>query len=327
MKTLSTALLALAVPLCSQVKITKADDRITVDIDGKPFTQLFIGPDAAKPYLFPLRAASGTKVTRGFPLEETPGDSKDHPHHRGLNFAHADVNGNNFWANESFNPGAKGKIVLDHVEKLESGSRKGSINAVFKWLDSTGTAILSDHRTITFYSNPTLRTFDYEIDLTAIQTAKFGDTHEGSFGVRVAAWLEEPAPKYVPKAKPEDVRPTDPPRTGRIVNSDGLETENQVRGKRASWADYSGEYKGEKLGVAILDHPSNPRFPTYWHTRGYGMFAANIFAAGDLGNEKGKDGSLTLKPGEHLKLRYRVVIHPGTPESAGIAKLYADYAK
>ncbi|HUS05184.1 MAG TPA: PmoA family protein [Bryobacteraceae bacterium] len=327
MKSLSLAFICLALPAAAQVSVTRSADRITVEIDGKPFTQMFIGPDAAKPYLFPLRAASGTLVTRGFPLDELPGDSKDHPHHRGLNFAHADVNGSNFWANEAFNPGAKGKIVLDKVERLQSGRKKGSLQASFKWLDAKGTAILSDRRTITFYSQPALRTFDYDIVLTALETARFGDTHEGSFGVRVASWLEEPAPKYVPKASKEDVRPTEPKRTGRILNSEGLETEAQVRGKRANWADYSGEYKGEKLGIAILDHPSNPRHPTYWHTRGYGMFAANIFAVSDLGNEKAKDGSMTLKPGEQLKFRYRVVIHPGTPESAGIAKLYSDYSK
>jgi hypothetical protein len=163
--------------------------------------------------------------------------------------------------------------------------------------------------------------------LTAIKTAKFGDTHEGSFGVRVASWLEEPAPKYVPKASADSVRPTEPKRTGRILNSEGLETEAQVRGKRANWADYSGEYKGENLGIAIFDHPSNPRHPTYWHTRGYGMFAANIFAVSDLGNEKAQDGSLTLQPGEQLKFRYRVLIHSGDPEAAGITKFYSEYAK
>ena len=92
------------------------------------------------------------------------------------------------------------------------------------------------------------------------------------------------------------------------------------------WADYSGQYKGETAGIAIFDHPSNPRHPTYWHTRGYGMFAANIFAVNDLGNEKTKDGSLTLEPGEQLKFRYRVVIHAGDPETANLAKLYAEYS-
>src|SRR5205085_12094272 len=101
----------------------------------------------------------------------------------------------------------------------------------------------------------------------------------------------------------------------------------QVAGKHANCADYSGEYRGEKLGIAMFDAPSNPRHPVLWHTRGYGMFAANMFAAKDLGNESGGDGSLALNPGQKLDVRYRVVIHPGDAESAGIAKLYAEYCK
>ena len=327
MKAICIASLSLALPALAEVRITQATDRISVDIDGKPFTALFVGPEVAKPYLFPLRAASGTPVTRGFPLDESPGDSKDHPHHRGLTFAHADLNGNNFWANEAFNPGVKGKIVLQKVNRIESGRKSGSLEAVFVWMDSKGVKLVTDTRKMTFHSHPRLRIIDYDILLKAIETARFGDTHEGSFGVRVAAWLEEPAPKYVPLAKGQEARPTEPPRTGRISDAEGRETEAQVRGKRANWADYSGELKGEKLGIAILDHPSNPRYPTYWHTRGYGMFAANIFAVGDLGNDKTRDGSLTLKPGEELRFRYRVVIHPGDAADAGIAKMYADYVK
>jgi len=316
-----------SVRLCGQVTIDREPDRVSVTIDGKPFTSLMLGADVVKPYLYPLRAASGTVVTRRFPLEDSPGDSHDHPHHRGLTFGHADLNGYNFWANESFNPGAKGKIVLENVRKAEGGPTKGDIEATWRWIGGKGEELLSDRRTMTFYSNPTLRIIDFDILLTALRQVKFGDTHEGSFGVRVAAWLEEPAPKYVPKASDGETRPTEPKRTGLISDSEGRQTEAQVRGKRANWADYSGEYKGEKLGIAIFDPPSNPRHPTYWHTRGYGMFAANIFAAHDLGNDSAAEGGMVLNPGQTLRFRYRVIVHPGDATAARIAKLYADYAK
>jgi hypothetical protein len=178
------------------------------------------------------------------------------------------MNGNNFWANESFNPGVKGKIVLQKVNRIESGRKTWSLKDVFVWMDSKGVKLVTDSRKMTFHSHPTMRIIDYEILLKAIETAKFGDTHEGSFGVRVPAWLEEPAPKYVPLAKGQDARPTEPPRTGKISDAEGRETEAQVRGKRANWADYSGEVKGEKLGIA-----------------------ANIFAGSDLGNDKTHDGN------------------------------------
>lgn len=320
-------LVSLALPLGAQVKISQLPGRISVDIAGKPFTAFCIGPEVAKPYLYPLRTASGTIVTRKFPLEESPGDSKDHPHHRGLAFGHADVNGYNYWANEPFNPGKKGKIVLKKVLRAEGGANKGVIEAVFEWVDPDGKPLISDIRTITFYTDPKMRVIDYQIVARAIETVKFGDTHEGSFGVRVAAWLEEPAPKYIPKASDSQQRPVEPKRTGVISDSQGRVTEAQVRGKRANWADYSGEFQDEKAGIAIFDHPSNPRHPTYWHTRGYGMFAANIFAVQDLGEDKEHNGSITLQPGEDLRFVYRVVIHPGDAGSAGVARMYDAWTK
>jgi hypothetical protein len=327
MKAACAVLLSLALPAGAQVKVTQSPDRISVEIDGKPFTALFVGPEVAKPYFYPLRAASGTSVTRRFPLEEGPGDSKDHPQHRGLTFAHADVNGYNFWANEAFNPGPKGKIVLRNVVRAQGGAKTGDIEAVLRWLDPQGKPLLSDTRKMTFYSHPSLRIIDFDILLKAIERSKFGDTHEGSFGVRVAAWLEEPAPNYVPRAEGGQARPVEPKRTGKITDAAGHVTEAEVRGKRANWADYSGEFQGEKLGIAILDHPGNPRHPTYWHARGYGMFAANIFGVSDFENDTSRDGSMTLEPAQELRFRYRVVIHPGDAVSAGIAKMYADYTK
>ena len=320
-------LLSLSLCLTAQVKITRSADRISVDIDGKPFTALHVGPEVAKPYLWPLRAASGTVVTRSFPLEDVAGDSKDHPQHRGLTFAHADLNGFNYWANEPSNPGKKGKIVLKEVIAAEGGRKSGLIHVLLHWLDPNGKVLMADTRKITFYSHPSLRTMDFDIVVKAVEPVKFGDTHEGSFGVRVAAFLEEPAPAYVPLGAGETARPTEPKRTGMITNSNGLSTEAQVRSKRANWADYSGEFKGDKVGIAMFDHPSNPRHPTYWHTRGYGMFAANIFGLRTFENNKSLDGSMALEPGKELRFRYRVVIHPGDTVSAGIEKLYAEYVK
>ena len=217
--------------------------------------------------------------------------------------------------------------MLKEVLQADGGPKTGTVRVLLHWLDSDGKALMSDSRTMTFHSDPKLRTIDFDIMVKAIEPVKFGDTHEGSFGVRVAAFLEEPAPAYVPLAPGETARPTKPKRTGKITNSNGMATEEQVRGKRANWADYSGEYQGEKMGIAIFDHPGNPRHPTYWHTRGYGMFAANIFGLRTFENNKSLDGSMALKPGEELRFRYRVVIHPGDTVSAGIDKLYQSYAK
>ena len=311
-------LLVLALPLCGEVKLTKhGSNQISVTIDGKPFTDFFLGPDPPKPYLWPLRAASGTIVTRGYPIDaNVPGETHDHPHQRGLWFTHGDVNGYDFWANEaSQNSPRKGKVLLKKLGKVAGGSKSGTIEAWFEWV-AADTPLLEEHRTMTFYDNPTLRIMDFDLDMKALQKVKFGDTKEGTFAIRIAAGLEEPQKRS----------PASPKRTGKMTSAEGKEGEANIWGKPSPWVDYAGELEGEKLGIAIFDHPKNPRHPTHWHSRSYGLFAANIFGEHDFYNDKTRDGSMTLEPGQPLRFRYRVVIHPGDSQSAHIAELYKDYA-
>jgi hypothetical protein len=306
----------LAVPLAAQVRIAQHGiEYISVEIKGQPFTQFFIGPETNKPYLHPLRSAGGKIVTRGFPIEDVPGESRDHPHHRGLWFAHGDVNGFDFWGNEA-RGGKFGRIVLAKVNSLSGGQDSGVIDATFDWRDPSGTILLTEGRHMTFYGQPKSRTIDFDITLTGREKVTFGDSKEGTFALRVASALEEP----------RTGTPAEPPRTGHIVDSLGREGEKQVWGKRADWVDFYGVVDGEALGIAMFDHPLNPRHPTYWHARGYGLLAANIFGLREFENDKSKDGSLTLAPGETLRFRYRVVIHPGDVRSAHVARLYQAYA-
>lgn len=312
--------LALALPLCAQVVITQGEDRISVAIDGKPFTDFYVGPSTTKPYLHPLRAASGTIVSRRYPMEVVEGETHDHPHHRGLWFSHGDVNGFDFWGNEpgtrSASSGKLARITLNKVLSIQNGQKSGTLKALFDWKDPNGNVLLTEARTMTFYADPKLRVIDFDIDLTADRQVKFGDTKEGTFAIRLAPGLEEPHKNA----------PASPPRTGTIINSEGQEHEANTWGKRANWVDYFGVVDGEKLGIAIFDNPSNPRHPTYWHVRSYGLFAANIFGLHDFLRDNSKDGSLTLAPGKSLRFQYRVVIHPGDYQSAHIAEMYKEYA-
>lgn len=305
-------------PLCAQVTVARhGKESISVAIDGKPFTEFFFGPETTKPYLHPLRSASGKMVSRGYPMMDIPGESKDHPHQRGLWFSHGEVNGYDFWANEkSQDNGKKGRIVLKKIDKVQSGKESGVIEATFEWLDPQGKAIMTESRKMVFYSNPTLRIMDFDILLKPLQKVTFGDTKEGSFAIRIAAGLEEPQKKSLPEPK----------RTGKMINAQGKQGETQVWGQRSEWVDYSGELEGEKLGIAIFDNPANPRHPTYWHSRSYGLFAANIFGEREFTKDKSRDGSMTIEPGQPLEFRYRVIIHPGDLQSAHIGELYKEYA-
>jgi Family of unknown function (DUF6807) len=313
--------LAAAVSLSGQVLIKQqGNEKISVDIDGKAFTEFWIGPETVKPFLAPLRAASGVIVTRGFPMvTNIPGETHDHPHHTGLWFTHGDVNGYNFWANEDSQEGSgkgKGRVVLKRVDRVSSGKRTGVIEAVFEWKIPTGETLLRESRKMTFYSDPQLRIIDFDITLSPEEKVTFGDTKEGMFAMRLAPALEEDQPKGI----------AEPKRTGRMVNAQNKVGEKNVWGKRSEWVDYSGVIDGQPVGVAIFDYPGNPRYPTYWHARGYGLFATNIFGVHDFTNDKSRDGSLTIQPGQPLRFRFRLLIHPGDTNSAGIRDAYARYA-
>ncbi len=300
-------------PLAAQVELTKGPAQIDIAVDGKPFSTLFFGPETHKPYMHPLRSASGKIVTRGYPMEDIAGEPKDHPHHRGLWFTHGEVNSFDFWAPEAGKGEKKGRVVLDKIVSVQSGAKSGSMTLVFRWQAPDGKILLTETRAITIHSDPKLRIVDVDMDLKAgAEKVVFGDTKEGTFAIRLTPALNEPAERRFPG-------------TGLMTSAEGGQGEKQVWGKRSPWVDYAGTLQGEKLGVAIFDHPSNPKHPTYWHSRSYGLFAANIFGERDFYSDKTRDGSVTVEPGGSLRFRYRVVIHPGDTREADIAGLYRQY--
>jgi hypothetical protein len=301
----------LTFPLAAQVKFTRHPDRIEVEINGQPFTAYYAGGEAPKPYLHPLRTASGKIVTRRFPMENVDGETRDHRHHRGLWYTHGDVNGLDFWMNEKDHkvPERRGVIGLKEIGEVRDGRRDGRIRSSFVWQNFKGEPLLAEDRLMVFHADPKLRTIDFDVTFTAIQQVKFGDTKEGFFALRLRDEL------------------TENKGTGTMVSAEGRKKMREVWGTRSPWVDYSGTLEGETLGVAIFDHPSNPKHPTYWHSRDYGLFAANALGERDFLKDKTKDGSLTIEPKQSLRFRYRVIIHPGETAEAGIAALWAAYAK
>jgi hypothetical protein len=313
--------LCAAVPAWAQVTITRGAEQISVEIDGKPFTVFYIGgKDLNRPYLHPLRSASGKIVNRSFPAGQLPGETSDHPHHAGLFYGHGDVNGYNYWAiqNVPTKPGTNmGRIVLKEVKSVRSGKESGTVDVVLDWLKPDGQTLLTETRTMTFYSHPMLRIIDFDFDFAAIEKVVVRDTKEGTFAMRMATVLDEPPAKEKPGA---------PARTGTLVNAQGGQREANVWGKRSEWVDYSGVLDGERVGVVMMDHPANPRHPTYWHSRGYGLHSINPFGVSDFLNDKSQNGSLTIEPGAHVRFRYRVIIHPGRGPDR-LAELYREYAQ
>ena len=82
-------------------------------------------------------------------------------------------------------------------------------------------------------------------------------------------------------------------------------------GTRGRWMILTGTVESEPLTLAIFDHPGNPGFPTYWHARGYGLFAANPFGQKDFTGGK-EEMKFTLGPRQSTTFRYRTSIVSGT---------------
>jgi hypothetical protein len=289
----------------ADIVVEKTDAGVVVKVGDQPFTT-YVFQSKVKPILWPIIGPTGKEMTRAWPMREgNPDEKTDHPHQRSFWFTHGEVNGIDFWAETAK---VQGRIEHKELVKAEGGTI-GTVVTRNDWVGPDGAKVLTDERTLRFGADEAARWIDFDITLTAAaDEVDFGDTKEGSFGLRIA----------------ESMR-TDRKMGGKIITSEGLE-DDKAWGKSASWVDYHGPVQGESLGIAILNHPSSFRYPTGWHVRTYGLFAANPFGEGDFRGEK-VESSYKLKKGETLTLRYRVIFHKGDEKEGKIAEAFAKYVK
>lgn len=313
------------------VRISQTNDHVRVELNGKLFTEFFY-TNVPRPFCYPIIGPGGLAMTRNYPMVKVPGEETDHPHHRSLWFAHGPVNGHDFWTERK----GTGRIVHRGFADISSGVTTGLIKTLNDWVAADGKLICTDEQTIRFYpcqDNSTI-TLDFEITIKATQgEVVFGDSKEGTFAIRVAESMRVLLP----------VKRGEKPLAGKghIVLSTGerdngasavaakeAKREAVTWGKRAAWCDYYGPVDGKIVGFAIMDHPRNPRHPTWWHVRDYGLFAANPFGQHDFEGLKDKTaGDFKIPAGQSATFRYRVVIHEGDEKTADIAGRFAEYAR
>ena len=311
---LLTALIAGCTAWGEAVEFRRGDRQIEVLIGGRPFTTYYFDSAIAKPFLSPLRSAKGTILTRRFPMQEDiPGEDHDEPHQRAMYFAHGDINGLDFWGEAAFPKWSRhaaskfGRTVFREVSAMSGGPQSGMLRVTFDLQAPDGTSIAEETQAYVFSGDDRTRSIDCEFIILANHgPLMLGDTKEGTFAIRLVKSLDSPP--------------------AHMVNSIGGSGEKEIWGKRAEWVDYYGNVDGEDVGIAIFDHPQNLRHPTYWHARGYGLFAANPFGMREFTHDRHKDGSFTVPAGGSLTLRYRVLIHPGDYREAGISEAYKQYA-
>ncbi len=311
-----------------------ADRRVDILIDGKPFTSYLYPASLQKPVLHPIHSARGTLVTRGYPLDPRPGERADHPHHVGHWFNYGDVNGYDFWGHSDATPAANrakmGTIVHKAITQAAGGPDRGELIVSADWMIPDGSILLREQTRFAFSGGPGRRMIDRVTTWTAAtQPVTFKDTKEGAFGIRVARALDHPSkqPEVLvgPGGGKETVKRLDTAGvTGRYIGSDG-KTGDEVWGTRGPWMGLTGVVDGAPVTLAIFDHPSNHGHPTYWHARGYGLFAANPLGRQGY-DPKQEAASLTLKPGDSVSFRHRILVHDGTLTADQLKEEYGRFA-
>ncbi len=298
----------------SSVELKSHDNRVDVSIGGTPFTTYYVLPQVAKPYMMPLRTASGVVVTRGFPVENdasagNPKASSFEPHQRALYWGHGNVDGLDFWQEPVFDHYYTDheNQAYGHAKLLKIKAEGETITADFSLRDPSEREIAQERQSFHFGGADQTRTVDCEFTVTApAGPVVFGDTKEGSFGIRLA----------------EDLSGA----RANMTNSQGAHGEKEIWGKPAEWVSYQGEIGGRPATVSVFDHPSSFRHPTTWHARAYGLLAANPFGWREFSRDAKKDGSWTVGAGEKITFRYRVVIADGKQSPQELAKAYSEYA-
>ena len=251
---------------------------LIITLDDHPLTEYRIDT-GNKPFFFPVIGPTGVSFTRAFPMETVPGEDRDHPHQRSFWFTHGNVNGVDFWS-ETKNAG-----TIREMAGRRSSSRGRSWRGSGPGMPGSHPAIERSARTsdtVTFYRTEGPRIIDFDVTIHASDgPVTFGDTKEGMFGLRVASSMDV-------KNKTG----------GRITNAEGL-TDLKAWGEPSPWVDYVGPVQGKTVGIAILNHPQSFRYPTTWHVRDYGLFAANPFGGHDF--KKPDKGEYTVPAGQSIR--------------------------
>jgi len=314
-----------------RISVTLNDQqrRVDVSIDGQPFTSYIWPSKLAKPVLYPLRTAKGTIITRGFPLQQRPGERVDHPHHAGLWLNYESINGIDFWNNsEAIKPQdapKMGTIEQRSIVSAKGGSDQGELEVEADWLTYDKRVLLKEHTRFVFRGRPNSRSVDRITTLQAQgEKVVFADAKDGMLGLRVVRALEAPSDKAEVFTDASGRTTTVAKLDNTGVNGVYLTSEGKkgdaAWGTRGRWCNLSGKIGDEPVTISIFDHPANPGFPTYWHARGYGLFAANPLGQKVFSNGK-EEMNLTLAPNQSVTFRYRILITSeiATPENTEAA--------
>ncbi|MEQ8338926.1 MAG: PmoA family protein [Cyclobacteriaceae bacterium] len=332
---LSTPLLFAQKKEAIDLNVKEAEKKVDVLIGGKLFTSYIYPDNIMKPVLWPVNSAEGNMLTRSYPLINKAGDRTDHPHHVGVWLNYGDVNGLDFWNNsEAISPERKskyGSIYHQSIETVKGGKGSAVLATRSLWKSPDNTSMLEDQTSFEFIADGDMRIIDRTTSLKAlIDEVNFTDNKEGMFAIRVSRELELPSNKPTTLVDSHGVatkvdKMDNTYVKGNYRSAEGVEGK-EVWGTRCRWMKLGSEINGEKVSLVIIDHPDNVGYPTYWHARDYGLFAANTLGQ-KIFSEGEKELNFKLNKGETTTFRYRLVVASKDLSDAQINKLADEYAK
>jgi hypothetical protein len=302
-----------------QVTVNEAAHRVDITIADQPFTSYLWDTNQRKPVLYPLIAPDGTTVTRGFPFQTIQGERVDHPHHAGLWFNYGNANNFDFWNNsDAIKPADRGKygsIHHDRIVSSKSGPTSGELTVDSTWTTAAGDDILKQTSHYVFsntnVNGQPVRSIDMSVTLKALSKVIFNDDKEGVLGIRVAHFLESPTEKggtfLDANGNPTQVKAADTSGTTGVYHTSEGKVGDAVWSTRGAWCFLTGNTNGHTETIAILDNPQNPGYPTYWHARGYGLFAANPLGR-SIFDPKQPAFNYTLEKDQTTTFHYRILI-------------------
>ena len=300
--------------------------KVSVYFGENLFTNYLYVQDYYKPVLHPLITQSGQSLTRGYPIDPQENERVDHPHHVGYWLNYGDVNGFDFWNHSAaIAKDKKDSYGTVFPVSFEVDETKSQLSIVTEWKAPDGRVLIEEHTDFVFFQKGSHRFIDRTSTLHAKENVSLTDNKEGFLGIRVSRALEHPSKKpeiftdangiasEVKVLNNEGV-------TGEYLSSEGVKGE-EVWGTRAQWVSLNGIQNDEAVALTIYDHPENLGYPTFWHARGYGLFAANplgqkVFSKGDL------ELNATINKGERLTFKYRVMVSNGITVDQNIANQY-----
>lgn len=292
-----------------EFRVSEEGGKVRIEQAGRLVSEYHFR-EVSRPFLYPILGPDEVHLSRRWPQETVPDEEHDHPHHHALWWAHGEANGEDFW---SESPKA-GRTVHQYFTRL-SGGKQAVVSARNRWIAKSGEVVAEDERRMTFHAPAEdVRVVDFEITVFAgPKGLHLGDTKEGTMAIRLAESMRLIQPKKVKGA-------------GHILNSEGLR-DDATWGKRAAWCEYNGPVGGGTYGVTILDHPANPRHPTWWHVRDYGLFAANPFGLHDFEKKPPGAGDMKIDAGASVTFRYRFLLHRGAWDGARIGRHQKAFAE